>query len=158
MSATYKYSWTKHYGVDPQVAGPIVQRCGSAQALIDEARKRSSPLHGCFTWEDSENARKYLLICARTMISSLQVEVITLDRPVRHVQAFVSKVDRSGFVPTLEADAEQLGAAERRCIAQMKAFQARWRNLEFAREVVVVIADKLRDAQRVTRRPKTKKH
>jgi len=147
----YKYSWTRNYTVDPQVVGEIVQRLPSrtADSLLKEARKASSPIHSQFEWDDTKAAQQYRLVQARCMIASLRVEVVSVDQKVQKVTAFVRNADRTGsYVPTLEADEDDLGDAELRCWQQMKVFRERWKGLEFARSVVQAIESVDRSASK----------
>ena len=151
----YAYKWTKQYSVPAQVAGEIIQRLPvrSAEALLTVAKARDNPLHSQFEWEDSRAGQQYRLLQARTMINSLHVEVVDSKNVPRHVEAFVHTVDRSDlYVPTLEASSEELGKAEKACWLQMKAFRARWKGLEFAREFVSIVNEKERS---MTRRRKS---
>lgn len=148
----YRYKWTRHYGVGAQIAGEIIQRCKDDEAIVSAAAPVSSPLHAEFDWDDTSAARAHRLHQARQMRCSLVVEVITKDREPSHVRAFVRTVDRVGFVPTLEANEDELSEAEHRCWMQMKAFRARWKGLQFAREVVDAIAAKDRSLSRSRRK------
>lgn len=137
-----RYSWTRGYSVPAQTVGEIVEKLPqrTAESLLKEASKSSSPLHGQFEWNDSLAAQQYRLVQARVMIASLRVEVVDVDQKVEHVMAFVRTADRSGhYVPSLEADDDDLGEAELRCWQQMKAFRERWKGLQFARAVVQAI-------------------
>lgn len=55
--------------------------------VVEVARDESSPLHGCFQWDDSEAAHQYRLVQARNL---LRVYVNVEDRKSDPVQAFVS--------------------------------------------------------------------
>jgi len=48
------------------------------QAVVDAAEPEDSPIHGWFTWDDSEAARAWRVEQARQLI---QVTVTILDRP-----------------------------------------------------------------------------
>ncbi len=138
----YKYSWTRSYSVGAQVVGEIVERLPkrTAEELLKEASKERSPLHSQFEWNDTRAAQQYRLVQARVMIASLRVEVVSLDNKVEQVTAFVRNADRTGsYVPTLEADADDMSDAELRCWQQMKVFKERWKGLQFARTVVQAI-------------------
>jgi len=147
----YKYSWTRRYGVDPQVAGEIIQRAGSADAVLVAAADPACPLHSLFEWDDSVAAVRYRLIQAREMIGSLRVEIVQPDKRVEHVAAFVNKVDKTGYVPVLEATSEQLTAAEKRFWAEASRFKAKWKGLQLARSIIEAIND---TGQSVARRAK----
>lgn len=139
----YTYSWTKQYSVSAQIAGEIIQKLPqrTAEALLEQAANPASPLHASFEWNNTRAAQQFRLVQARCMINSLRVEVISGDRKPQKVAAFVAKSDRGGhYLPTLEADENELSAAELRCWQQMKAFRERWKSLQFAREVVEMIA------------------
>lgn len=147
----YKYSWTRGYAVDAQVVGEIVEKLPqrTADELLKAASSSRSPLHSQFEWDDTRAAQQYRLVQARVMISSLRVEVVSLDHKVQQVTAFVRNADRTGsYVPTLEADADDLSDAELRCWQQMKAFRERWKGLGFARAVIDAIQAVDRSASR----------
>ena len=151
----YSYKWTKQYSVPAQVAGEIIQRLPirSADALLKVAKVRDNPLHSQFEWEDSRAGQQYRLLQARTMINSLHVEVVDSKNTTRHIEAFVHTVDRSDlYVPTLEANSEELSKAEMDCWRQMKSFRARWKGLEFAREFVSIVNEKERSLSRRRKR------
>ena len=138
----YKYSWTRKYSVSPQVVGEIVEKLPSRtpEALLTAARSKSSPLHSQFEWDDSRAAQQYRLVQARVMINSLNVEVIQGNKKPIEITAFVRKSGGGNImVPTLEADDDDLGQAELKCLDHMRTFKARWKGLSFARSVVAEI-------------------
>ena len=147
----YRYKWTRHYSVDAQTAGEIIQACKDDAEIVAAAQAPTSLLHAEFDWDDTSAAQAHRLHQARQMRCSLVVEVITRGRETQNVRAFVRTVDRVGFVPTLEANDDELSEEEQRCWLQMKAFRARWKGLRFAREVVDAIASKERSAARTKR-------
>lgn len=55
-------------------------------AVVADARSKSSPLHGCFTWDDSEAAKQWRLQEARELIRSVRVEVKTEERTLQTVR------------------------------------------------------------------------
>ncbi len=139
----YQYSWTRSYPVEAQVVGEIIERFPerTAEQLLAEARKKASPIHALFEWDNTRAAREYRLVQARCMIASLRVEVVSVEGDVEHVSAFVRKSERGGnYVPTMEADEETLSDAEMRCWQQMAVFKQRWKGLKFARTVLDAIS------------------
>lgn len=137
----YRYSWTRHYGVPAQAVGEWLYALPdrSPDAVIEAARNPKSPVYGQFDWNDSSAARKYRLHQACAMINSLEVEILTPDNKAKRISAYIRSVDNSGYVPTVEASEEDLSLNEKRCWAEMARFKARWKNLQFAREVVSAI-------------------
>lgn len=136
----YKYSWSRKYKADPQVAGEIFQRLGNDDAVLKEAREPASPLHGDFDWDDSSAAREYRLHQVRIMRNCLVVEVVTKERETIRIHGFVSK-GRDVFVPTLEASVEELSFAEARVFSQLVSLKAKLKGYRWARTVVEAIAD-----------------
>jgi hypothetical protein len=53
--------------------------------VVEAAREPSSPLHGYFTWDDTEAAARYRLDQARTLIRSVRYERQTTTHTVRVV-------------------------------------------------------------------------
>lgn len=58
------------------------------ETVVEVARSKNSPLHGCFCWDDTEAAREYRLWQARKLIVSVTIETNTPEKI--EVQAFVS--------------------------------------------------------------------
>lgn len=75
----------------------------TAEIVLEEAFDPDSPLHGGFTWEDTEAARQWRLQEARRLIVS--VRVLTPDTARNNAPCFVS-------VRTLENGRNYLPAAE----------------------------------------------
>lgn len=148
----YKYKWSRPYKVDAQVAGEIFQSCTDDAQVIQLARAKNHPLHGDFDWNDTSAAEAFRLHQCRQMRCSLQIEVVNSEKKVSHLRAFVRTIDRVGFVPTLEANPDELNAAEQKCWEQMTAFKARWKSLQFAREVIDAIQQKERTIVRKKRK------
>lgn len=65
------------------------------EAVVEAAKKRNSPLHDYFTWDDDEAAKRYRLIQARQLI---RVAVTVLPRSDKKTRAYVSlSKDRSNM-------------------------------------------------------------
>lgn len=140
---TYKYSWTKSFGVPAQVVGEFFYGLPerTPEAFIEASKKKSAPTHSLFEWDDSSAARAYRLVQARIVVSSLQVEIITQKGRTDRVRAYIGTSDRGTYAATLEATDDDLSEAEERCIAQMRSFRARWNGIKLARVVVNAITE-----------------
>lgn len=58
-----------------------------AETVVEEARKKSNPLHNAFTWDDTEAARQHRLAEARQLVRSVMVVKDAVARPYFvHVQ------------------------------------------------------------------------
>jgi hypothetical protein len=91
-------------GVDPQKAGEkieeIRERDGGIQteAILAEAKKKRSPLHSAFEWDDTVASHQYRLIQARQLVKALVVCLEEGDEP-----AYVHiKVDSAGYYQSTE--------------------------------------------------------
>lgn len=61
-----------------------------AEIVLESAKRKKSPLHSHFEWNDTEAARKYRLEQARYMIRSIEVEIITSEGDRRSERAFLN--------------------------------------------------------------------
>src|ERR1700744_2596460 len=123
----YKFREGYSLPVKAQVIGDhIGDRNVSAEKLVEEAKPEDSPIHNCFTWDDSEAAQKYRVEQARYMIRSVE-KVIISERGVETRQiAFVSISEgkTSSYVNTTAAMSNERTAAI--VIAEAKAALAGW--------------------------------
>ena len=81
-----EYKWkegARSSRLDAQKCGAVLERLRqknggtiTADIVLREARKKRSPLHGGFEWDDTEAARQYRLEQARGLIRSITVQVI----------------------------------------------------------------------------------
>jgi hypothetical protein len=92
----------------------VQQRYGSVSAhtVLREAKKKSSPLHNYFEWDDSKAAQKWRMHEARMLIATAKVYVSEVSPET--VRAFVSLKTDEGrrFVETAEALTDDQIAAE----------------------------------------------
>jgi hypothetical protein len=69
--------------VDPSAAGQELQRIQNVygsitpEILVGEAKKRKSPLHNIFEWDDTKAAANYRLQQARILLNNIRVTVVT---------------------------------------------------------------------------------
>ena len=75
-------------GVDAQVIGETLSQIAeehggiAPEAVVEAARPESSPLHPCFTWDDSVAANEFRKGEARNLVRVVQVEPTTSVAPV----------------------------------------------------------------------------
>lgn len=136
-----KYSWTRHFGADPQTIGEWIHSLAdrSAASIVDAASYKRSPAHALFEWDDSTAAKRFRLAQACTIVQSLRVEVVTKEHKAERVMAYIRSSTRGGYVPTMEATDDELTEAEQRCWRDMQTFRNRNKGLRIAREVIEVI-------------------
>lgn len=113
-------------GLDPQQVGDELERIRSENgiltpdAVVEAAKAGDSPLHGAFTWSDSEAAHKHRLNQARQLIVSIRV----VNSPIRTpVPAYVSvRTPEKGrsYMPTVDALTDEQMKA--RVLDEVRAF------------------------------------
>ena len=104
-----------------------------AEDVVTEAKRKSSPIHDQFTWDDSEAGHQYRLWQARQLI---RCSVIMEQRTETQVRAFVSlspnrTEDGGGYKETVRVlsrkeDRAQLLAD---ALAELKVFETKYRML-----------------------------
>lgn len=71
MKTRKEYSWASgaRIAIDAAKAGPVLERLAangcSAEDVLEEAKRRGSPLHGAFEWDVGKAARQQWLATAR---------------------------------------------------------------------------------------------
>lgn len=100
MKGDHTYDWKpfSHIEIDPQIAGGYMERLREKLGgeltpvnLLEDARKKTSPLHAAFVWNDSKAAELYRLQQAGHIIRSLVVTVrATPKSEPKQLRAFVS--------------------------------------------------------------------
>ncbi len=154
MKPGYRYSWSKRFGVPAQIFGDFYYslKKRTPEELLRAAKSPRSPVHKLFDWDDRHAAHEYRLIQARTMVNSLQVEIITPKGKPGKVIAFVRASDRGRHVATLEATREEVSEAMQECWRDMLAFRARYKNLAVASQIIQAIDDVDRRLRRGSRK------
>ena len=112
----------------------------TADAVIEEARKRGSPLHGFFEWDDSRAAQEYRLDQARHLVRSITVTVEGNGEPIA-VRAFVHVGSRQEYMPSVRAmrQSEIREEVVARALAELESWRRRYYNLrEFAGVVAAI--------------------
>jgi hypothetical protein len=86
-------------GVSPQLIGERIEIIKTknggfvtADMLVKEAKEKTSPLHGCFTWDDKEAGKLRRLDEARYLLRTITIEV-EADDEIIITRAFVSVTD-----------------------------------------------------------------
>lgn len=86
----------------------ILKRNGgilTPNAVLDDARDASSPLHDQFEWDDTEAAHQYRLQQARALIRSVKIDVKTESHTistVRYVRDPTRDYDEQGYMDVVK--------------------------------------------------------
>lgn len=146
------YQWKPRVliNIDAQTAGEHIEKLKektsgkiTADDVVTDARKISSPIHSAFEWDDSEAAEKYRLDQARYLLRSLiLVEYKKEEKEPIKVRAFVNiretKADdevQSFYVSTYDAMRDPPSKAQvlSRALKELKEWRDRYnRFTEFA--------------------------
>ncbi len=150
MSANteYKFSQGSRCKGDPQAIGQILQsiydRDGTVQpnAVVEEARPQTSPLHSNFEWDDGQAAIKFRLEQARHLVRCVIVEREISSGEVIPTRAFVEVRHENGPYVPLEVALtvknyhdEMLDQA----LSDLRAFERKYRNLIELGPVIIAI-------------------
>lgn len=143
------YQWKiPVYSVSAQVAGEELERIkterGSLtpEAVVDESRSESAPLHGCFEWDDRTAAENYRCQQAAKIIRSI---VVTMEpegdaAPVK-VRAFVSVAGEYQDIKTVVETPDYYAEMLKSAIAELTAFRQKYQDLTELSGVFEAIED-----------------
>jgi len=94
--ATYKYRAGFRPALkDPQIVGDKLQELRdqnnglTASIVIEEAKHKTSVLHGAFEWDDSKAAHQWRLHSARHLMRSVEIVSTSAEGDTRSLPAFV---------------------------------------------------------------------
>ena len=101
--ATYKYRAGFRPALkDPQIVGDKLQELRdknnglTASMVIEEAKHKTSVLHGAFEWDDSKAAHQWRLHSARHLMRSVEIVSTNAKGDTRSLPAFVFVETESG--------------------------------------------------------------
>ena len=137
-----------------QIAESDEHRRLRAEAILDRAKTRSSPLHPCFTWDDGKAAARWRIEEARGLIRSYSV-VIEQAHPIltrAYVSLKSSRVQGGGYtsIQRILSDRELHAEMLRDALEEIGEVERRYGHL---RELQPVFAE----ARKVKRRAKVAK-
>jgi len=97
--------------VNPSDAAKELQRIqniyGSItpEILVNEAKKRKSPLHPIFEWDDTKAAENYRLQQARILLNNIQVTIVT-DNESKNISVYEVTSVKEGYksIDTFNSD------------------------------------------------------
>ena len=126
--ATYKYRAGYRPALkNPQIVGDKLQELRdknnglTASIVIEEAKHKTSVLHGAFEWDDSKAAHEWRLHSARHLMRSVEIVSTSAEGDVRNLPAFVFVKTDEG--PRYETIAKVLSDEELRIQVLNKALK-----------------------------------
>jgi hypothetical protein len=153
-----KYQWKPgaHISIPAHVAATELLRIESRdgvltpQAIVEDSRPASAPLHPAFEWDDQLAAEKYRLDQARYLVRSLVVVNVVEDQraPVRaFVNVQIGPDDEDGkesvyrSTPRVLQDDELRRQILQRALAELAAWQRRYEDLEELANLLAAIQE-----------------
>lgn len=126
----------------------VAEKAGglTAEAVVEAARPKSSPLHDAFEWSDSKAAREYRLEQARCLIRSIEI-CVTHGKSEVVTRAWAFLPSKQSYAPMVEAMGsdvtrdEILGEAKK----ELRVFRVKYGQLEELVEVIKAIDRTVRE-------------
>lgn len=90
---------------DPEVAHAEIERIdklhgkATAELVVQASKKKTAPLHHCFTWDDTVAGEQWRKREARKIMGALEVVVVRGDAPPSRAPAFVNVERGEGYRP-----------------------------------------------------------
>ncbi len=138
----YKWKRQPFKGADADVIGEYIESLAkdgiiTPADLVRDAKKKNSPLHRCFEWDDTEAAKAYRITQAQYILRQIEVMVEREDETSFTVRAFhhVDTEQHKGYTTVENArnDPEMWDSVLLQAIAEIKSWQQKYRNIqEFA--------------------------
>jgi len=146
-------------GLKAEVVASVVEQIEardggvSAEAVVQYAKPKSSPLHGAFEWSDKAAAHQYRLDQARGLLHSVEVVIDREGREPLSVNAFVvTQSEGGGGVDRAYRSVETALATNReyvikQALADLRAWQTRYHSLNELADIVAAVDNILAAAQ-----------
>ena len=136
----YKWKRAPVRGVKADVVGKEIERLENEydgvtpEVLVDEARKKRSPLHACFEWDDRKAAGKYRLDQARYILREIEVVIEREDAEPLVIRAFhhVETVEQGKYYTTVSKAYENellWQQVKAQAISEIKSWQKKYQTI-----------------------------
>jgi len=132
----YKQQLKSLHRVDPDKAWTEIQKIckandglASAQAIVDRARPKRSPLHRAFQWDDAKAAEAHRREQARSLITNFELVFENGEVVPAMVNVRVNK--KRGYMQTQDAvnDGDLRKQVLKQALAQLLGLEARFKSL-----------------------------
>ncbi len=132
----YKWKRQPFKGADADVIGEHIESLArngiiTPADLVRAAKKKNSPLHQCFEWDDTEAAKAHRISQASHLLRCIEVMIEREDETVFCVRAFhhISTEQKQGYTTIENArnDPEMWDCVKMQAIAEIKAWQAKYK-------------------------------
>jgi len=96
----------------------------TAEMVVDDARKPSSPLHDFFEWDDTEAAGQWRLQQARVLVAS--IEIVREDNPNETTRAYHFLKERYVASDKVFSDMEMRQQVVENALRELEGWQRRY--------------------------------
>ncbi|KKL08828.1 hypothetical protein LCGC14_2571990 [marine sediment metagenome] len=134
----YKWKRQPFAGADADVIGEHIESLAKNDIitpadLVKDAAKKSSPLHRCFQWDDTEAAVGYRLSQAAHLLRCIEVTIEREDETIFCVRAFhhVNTEQQQGYttIETARNDPKMWDCVKLQAITEIKNWQQKYKNI-----------------------------
>ncbi len=132
----YKWKRQPFAGADADVIGEHIESLAkngiiTPADLVRDAKKKTSPLHECFEWDDTAAAKAYRITQAQYILRQIEVMIEREDETSFSVRAFhhVNVANQQGYVTVENArnDPEMWNCVKMQALAEVKAWQGKYK-------------------------------
>lgn len=137
---TMNYKWKRQpfAGADADVIGEHIESLAkdgiiTPADLVKDAKKKSSPLHQCFEWDDTAAAKAHRVSQAAHLLRCIEVMIEREDETVFTVRAFhhINTEEQQGYTTIENAcnDPEIWDCVKTQAITEIKNWQQKYKNI-----------------------------
>ena len=132
-----EYGWKAGSRVgklDPQKVGERLEQLQArhgtitAHVVVQEAKKKASPLHNAFEWNNDKAAHEWRLHQARKLVGALVVRIENGDEEPFVTRAYVHIEDYED-VETVVSTPDKYDVLKARAFADFKAYEQKYRDI-----------------------------
>ncbi len=132
----YKWKRQPFKGADADIIGEHIESLAKDGIiipidLVKDAKKKSSPLHRCFEWDDTLAAKAHRISQAAHLLRCIEVTVEREDETSFSVRAFhhVNTEEQTGYTTVENArnNPEMWDCVKLAAIAEIKAWQEKYK-------------------------------
>ena len=134
----YKWKRQPFAGADADVIGEHIESLAkngiiTPTDLVKDAKRKSSPLHKCFEWDDTAAAKAYRVSQAAHLLRCIEVLIERQDETTFTVRAFhcITNETQHGYTTVENArnNPEMWDCVKLQAITEIKNWQTKYKNI-----------------------------
>lgn len=144
LVAKWKSGFESLFHADAQLVAEEIMDIGESatpEQIVNRAEDKSTELHKCFTWEDTEAAKKWRLQEARQVVNHLVVRRSPKEDKKTEVRLFHKTDNNDGYKPVtvIVRKQDEYTSMLQRALGELKAFQKKYSILSDNEELMKLI-------------------